>query len=249
MRALVTGMNGTVAPVVAERLRREGFEVVAWDRAEVPPDDAGAVRDFVARTRPDWLVHAATGSPDWTATLAVECARASIGFLHTSSASVFSGRGTGPRSLDAEPDATDDYGRYKIECERRVARANPYALVVRIGWQIGERPGGNNMLTYLADAQARDGSVRASTRWFPACSFLTDTADALTDLMARRAEGLYQADGNPGMTFFEIATALNRMQGEPWTVVASDEPVLDHRMVDSRVRIASVTNRLVVRSP
>jgi dTDP-4-dehydrorhamnose reductase len=236
-------MNGTVAPAIADRLRREGFDVVAWDRSRVPPEDATAARDFVARTRPRWVVHAATGSPDWAEALAAECARLSIGFLHTGSASVFSGRGAGPRTIDAEPDADDDYGRYKIECERRVARANPRALVVRIGWQIGERPGGNNMLTYLAEADARDGRVRASTRWYPACSFLSDTADALFDLMARGAEGLHQADGNPGLTFFEIASALNRLHGEPWTVESADEPVLDHRMADPRVRIASITDR------
>ena len=35
MKFLVTGMNGTVSPVLAARLRRDGHAIVAWDRAAV----------------------------------------------------------------------------------------------------------------------------------------------------------------------------------------------------------------------
>ena len=240
MRALVTGTNGTVAPVVAARLERAGHETVAWDRSRVAPDDADAARAFVEWVAPDWVVHAATGSPEWAALLAAARPR----MLYVSSVSVFSGRGPAPIRPGAEPDATDDYGRYKIECERRVAAARPEALVARIGWQIGDAPGKNNMLTYLDETNARDGEVRASTRWFPACSFLADTADALVTLMERGAEGIYHVDANPGLTFFDIATRLNRLHGEPWRVVESDDPVLDLRMADERVSIAPITETI-----
>ncbi len=244
MKALVTGVNGTVAPVVAERLAAAGHEVVAWDRSRVSPDDPTAVRAFVAEVAPTWVVHAATGSPVWAETLAEACERGGLGFLFTSSVSVFSGRGPAPLRPDAEPDATDEYGRYKIECERRVAAANPGALIARLGWQIGEAPGKNTMLTYLADTHARDGEVRASTRWFPACSFLRDTADALLDLMERGAAGVYHVDGNPGLSFFEIAARLDRIHGGRWTIVAIDDFALDNRMADERVTIAPITRTL-----
>ena len=240
MKMLVTGTNGTVAPVVVARLRAAGHETVAWDRSRVPPDDPGAVGAFLAETAPDWIVHAAMGSPDWAEALAATPAR----MLYVSSVSVFSGHGPTPLRPEDEPDAADDYGRYKAECERRVAGADPAALVARIGWQIGDAPGTNNMLTYLADTNARDGAVRASTRWFPACSFLRDTAGALVDLMARGAEGIYHVDANPGLSLFEIATGLNRLHGEPWTIVASDDFALDLRMADERVRIAPITERI-----
>ena len=240
MRALVTGTNGTVAPVVVARLEAAGHETVAWDRARVPPDEAGAVEAFLAEVEPDWTVHAAMGDPAWAASLAAWPSR----MLYVSSVSVFSGRGGARLRPGDEPDAADDYGRYKAECERRVAAADPRALVVRIGWQIGEAPGNNNMLTYLADRNLREGRVAASTRWFPACSFLGDTAGALVELMERGAEGIYHVDGNPGLSFFEIASGLSRLHGSPWTVVATDEPVLDYRMADDRVRIEPITNRI-----
>jgi dTDP-4-dehydrorhamnose reductase len=240
MKVLVTGTNGTVAPVIVERLGAAVHETVAWDREHVPPDDVGAARAFVAEVAPDWIVHAAMGSAHWAEVLAGTGVR----LLYISSVSVFSGHGRVPLRPGDEPDATDDYGRYKIECERRVVAAKPDALVVRIGWQIGDAPGTNNMLTYLANAGARDGAVRASTRWFPACSFLADTADALVDLMERGAEGIYHVDANPGLTLFEIATRLNRLHGEPWTVVATDDFAHDNRMADERVTVAPITQRL-----
>src|SRR5688500_14413770 len=123
MRALVTGTNGTVAPVVVARLGAAGHETVAWDRSLVAPDDAEAVRTFVAEVAPDWIVHAAMGSPEWAVTLAGTAPR----LLYVSSVSVFSGHGAVPLRPGDEPDATDDYGRYKIECERRVAAAKPDA--------------------------------------------------------------------------------------------------------------------------
>jgi dTDP-4-dehydrorhamnose reductase len=243
MKVLVTGTNGTVAPVVVERLAASGHGVVAWDRSRVSPDDPAAVRAFVARVSPDWIVHAATGSPDWAETLAAASGLPAR-LLYVSSASVFSGRGPAPIRTDAAPDAADDYGVYKAECERRVAAANADTLIVRIGWQIGDAPGGNTMLTYLAEAHARDGAIRASTRWFPACSFLRDTADAFLELMEREAAGVYHVDGNPGLSFFEIASRLNRLHETPWTVVPSDDFVFDNRMADDRVAVAPITLRL-----
>ena len=37
---------------------------------------------------------------------------------------------------------------------------------------------------------------------------------------------------------------LDRLQGRGWTVVASDAPELDNRMVDSRVSVKPITARL-----
>ena len=64
MKAIVTGMNGTVAPVLARTLIDAGHTVIAWDRSRVPTDNREAVRDFIHGEHPDWFFHVATGSPD-----------------------------------------------------------------------------------------------------------------------------------------------------------------------------------------
>ena len=43
MKALVTGMNGTVAPALASSLSKAGHTVMPWDRSVVPIDRVGIV--------------------------------------------------------------------------------------------------------------------------------------------------------------------------------------------------------------
>jgi dTDP-4-dehydrorhamnose reductase len=251
MKAILTGMNGTIAPSLARRLREHGHAVVAWDRSRVPPDDPLACRGFLLQVAPDACFHLATGSPDWVETLAGLCSELQIRFLFTSSVSVFSDRQQGPFAVDATPDATDDYGRYKIECERRVRSANAAALIARLGWQIGDAPGSNTpgwntMVDHLCQRMERDGRIEASVHWLPACAFLGDTAEVLHRLMEDFPAGTYHIDGNPGMSFYEIVRALDRVQGRSWKIVPSTTPVLDMRMVDQRLSVTPITARFGV---
>ena len=243
MKALVTGMRGTVAPVLAQALRAGGGTVAPWDRSLHPIDSPAAVRDFIRGEQPDWFCHLAMGSPDWAGWAAEACAENGIPFLYVGSVSVYAAAQTGPFTPADLPVPDDDYGRYKLECERRVLAAHPRAHVVRIGWQIGDRPGGNQMVDHLDRTFREQGRIDASVRWFPGCSFLADTADSLVSIL-RLPPGLYHLDGNPGLNFFEIAAGLNHRLGEPWTVVPVAGLVQNRRMLDPRVSVAPIDRRL-----
>jgi dTDP-4-dehydrorhamnose reductase len=199
------------------------------------------VRTFIRHTRPDWFLHIATGSPDWAELAAQVCAEERIKFLFTSSVSVFSNQQYGPFSVDVEPAATDDYGAYKIECEQRVRRANTQASIARLAWQIGTAPGSNNMIDYLHRTMQANGQIEASTNWYPACAFLEDTADGVYRLIDAYEADTYHLDGNPGLTFHEIVTSLNRLHGEQWTIVPTATPVQNNRMLDDRITITPIT--------
>jgi len=244
MKAIVTGMNGTVAPAVASFLRSGGVQIVAWDRSILPIDDLSATSSFLERERPDVFLHVATGPPQWAETVARECGRLQIQFLFTSSVSVFSENGTGPYRPGDQPTATDDYGRYKAECERLVQGANPRAIVARLGWQIGEAPGSNNMIDYLERTAAEAGHIDASAQWYPSCSFLPDTAAALTSLLHRHEPGIYHVNGNKDLNFFIIVSGLNRLHGKRWDVRPGTDPARDDRMLDERVHVAAIDKRL-----
>ena len=237
-KVLLTGMNGTVAPVVAEELRGRGYETLAWDRGAASPDDRGAVERFIREVRPSALIHCAMGSPQWAENMARVCAEEGSAFLYVSSASVYGTQQQGPFKVDDAPEPSDDYGRYKLECEQRVRAANETARVVRIGWQIALRRGGNNMAEYLAQRQAEHGHIAASTEWFPACSFLDDTARGLADVLAL-PPGFFLLDGNPGWSFRDIAAALNTAMGGLWDVRPSAEFRWNNRMIDERLPCAS----------
>ena len=242
MKALVTGMNGTVAPALAQALAKTGHEIVPWDRSRHPVDNPEAVRFFIRCEKPDLFCHAAMGGPDWAEWAARTCAEDRIPFLYTSSVSVYAAAQSGPFAIRDIPLPDDDYGRYKLECERRVRAAHPAAHIVRLGWQIGSAPGGNQMVDYLDRTFKEKGQIDASTRWFPGCSFLPDTAESLVQIL-KLPPGLYHLDGNPGLNFFEIATGLNRLLGNPWKVVSVAGLVQNHRMLDPRVSVASIARR------
>ena len=248
MKALVTGMNGTVAPALAQALAKAGYAIVPWDRSVHPVDNPEAVRVFIRCEKPDLFCHAAMGGPDWAEWAARTCAEDRVPFLYTSSVSVYAAAQSGPFAIRDIPLPDDDYGRYKLECERRVRAAHPAAHIARLGWQIGSAPGGNQMVDYLDRAFKEKGQIDASTRWFPGCSFLPDTAESLVKTL-KLPPGLYHLDGNPGLNFFEIASGLNRLLGNPWKVVSVAGLVQNHRMLDPRVPVASIARHFPTLPP
>ena len=244
MNALITGMNGTVAPMVAACLVRSGHSVTAWDRAVVPTDQPDAVRDFILRTKPDWLFHIAMGSADWAEMMARVCAEQGIKFLFTSTVSVYAGTQQGPFTVDVAPEPNDDYGRYKMDCERRIRAVCPAAIIARLGWQIGTAAGSNNMIDFLEKAFRGKGQIEASHKGIPSCAMLPDTAACLVRLMQEFLAGLYHLEGNPGLNFHEIVTRLNRLRGNPWVVVPNDSHVQNNRMLDDRIPMNPITRTL-----
>jgi len=246
MKAILTGMNGTVAPALARYLSNAGFEISAWDRKLIPTEDHARNEAFILSEKPDWFFQIATGSPDWMASTAAICKQHGIKFLFTGSVSVFDGGKSGPFSIDHIPDATDDYGRYKADCERRIVAVNPDAIIARLGWQIGDAPGNNNMVDFLTRTQKEKGQIEASAGWIPSTAYLSDSVEALYKLMTDHPAGLYQLEGNPGFSFYQIVSALNERFQRPWKVVRKDEPRRDIRMLDDRIAMGKLDQHLSI---
>lgn len=241
MHFIITGMNGTVAPVLAHHLQSQGHTTVAWDRTQVPTDNAGLMARFIYEQRPDGFFHVATGSPEWAASVARICAELNIKFLFTSSVSVFSNEQEGPFAVTTPPQASDDYGKYKREVEQKVLAANPQATIARLGWQIGAERGKNHMVDYLMRQMDEKGRIEASTRWYPSCAFLEDSAAALSQLMTDYSPSLYHIEGNPGLNFYEIVQNLNRLHGGTWSVEPNENFVHNQRMTDDRLTVRQIT--------
>lgn len=183
------------------------------------------------------VMHFAMGATDWTEWMALECLTRGLRFLHTSSVSVFGGHQVGPFRLQDEPEPDDDYGRYKFEGEQRALTANPNAAVYRIGWQIGEAPGSNNMVDYFVREYAAHGVLRASVFWFPGASRLVDTAECLVESFFSGDKGLFHVDANPGLNLYEIALLTRDRIGADWQIEPVEGFVRNHRMLDKRITI------------
>lgn len=256
LKAIITGASGAVGTALQQRLAMDGATVVAWDRQAQPIDDYSTMEAFVRQEAPDVLFHLATASQptgrdnegwlvnyEWTSELAWVTRTLGVRFVFTSSVMVFTNDNRGPFTVDSRTDALDDYGYEKRMAERRACYQNPDAVVARLGWQIGTAAGSNNMIDFLESQQAEHGEIRASRRWYPACSFLADTADALVRL-STSAGGLYLLDSNPRWTFYQIASALNAQHGDRWQVRPTSDFVYDQRMIDPRVGLPPLDARL-----
>ncbi len=244
--ALVTGLNGTLAPVVAEALQVRGMNVAAWDRKRVSPDDEAACMRELERVRPAAVYHLGLGSETWAALLAGWCDRHDVPFLFTSTAMVFNHEPDGPHRVSDERTAKDDYGRYKIRCEEAIASVSGQAVIARIGWQIGAQRGGNNLLEALWRMIETDGLIRAGIRWRPACSFMSDTAEALVQLGSGGVPGTYHLDSNvaDALSFHDIVLRLRTLHEADWRVEAVDDYVHDQRLLDQVQRLPDLTERL-----
>ncbi|MEM6784584.1 MAG: sugar nucleotide-binding protein [Bacteroidota bacterium] len=277
MNALLTGANGTVGQALAAHLRDQDATVTPWNRHATPPLDLDAQAWLFDAVQPDAVFHLAiaaqpTGRENeghlvnvaWPEAIARLCAERGIALVFTSTAMVFEDGPSGPFHPDTAPTAQGGYGGQKREAENVVHAANPDARIVRLGWQIAPTlgkdaasksqhnvAGGNHMGAHLAARAARGEVVGASTRWYPACSFLPDTAAALVAALdvppgtyMADANGTQTADQETGVSFYDLVCALRDHYGTDWHVEPNEDFVFDQRMIDPRLPVQSLATRL-----
>lgn len=256
MKVMITGASGVVGSGLRRYLEKRGDEVIAWDRSRVPIDDYAQMEAYVRQHQPTALFHLATASKltgrdnenwwvnyHWTSELAWICRQLRVKFIYTSTVMVYTDSAVGPFTPESTPDAKSGYGHDKLTAEERTFSQNPDSIVARLGWQIGDSVGSNNMIDYLAKQMAEHGEIRASTRWYPACSFVTDTAQALVSLMDK-SPTVYLVNSNTRWTFYEIVVALNEKYGSNWKITPTEDFIYDQRMLDARVTIPELNVRL-----
>ena len=249
MRVLVTGANGQLGHDLVEVCAAAGDDVIAAGRAELDVGDHGAVRAFVADTRPDTIVNCAA----WTAVdacegdparaerdnaLAVRWLRAAaddVGahLVQISTDYVFPGDLDRPYREDDATGPRSVYGASKLAGE---LEAGPDAAVVRTAWVCGEH-GANMVRTVLRllDGGAPRLAFVADQRGNP--TFTAELAPVVRALAAERATGVFHAtntatgaDGAPGLSWYEFVQAIVAAAGgdpaivHPITTAELDPP-------------------------
>jgi dTDP-4-dehydrorhamnose reductase len=235
-RALVTGLNGRLAPLLKEALASMGVEIVGFDRAVLDIEDINAQRDYLKAERVDCIFHLANGSENWVGILAGLAKEFDIPFLYTSTESVFEPTSKGPFTPEREADATGDYGAYKIRCERAALDANSDAIIARLGWQMFDTFEVDNLLCHVRDMKNEHGVIHASSHWLPAVAFVGHTMQCMLDLMDAEVPGIYHIGGNEsGLSFFDLVNLINEHHQLGWDVQESEDPARDGRIIDDRV--------------
>ena len=236
MKLLFTGMNGTVAPVVARYFHANGHQIISYDRNIISTTDFKEITSFMIDQHIEGCLHFAMGSVEWSEMLARIANEHSIKFLYVSTVSVFSNTQIGPHDITRVPQPDDDYGRYKYQSELAIKNVNPHAYIARIGWQIGSNDEGNQMIHYFKSQMQENGYIAASSLWYPSCSFLEDTAKALYAIFSNLSPDLYLVNSNDHYTFYKICNHFAKLYD--WMNVRETKHfTADHRMIDDRVKI------------
>ncbi len=227
-RWVITGSLGQLGRALADPLATPGGEIAA--AGDLPELDI-ADRDGLARflqglAAPLVLANAAAfthvdrcerePAAAWRANvegperLAEICQARGFRLVHVSTDYVFAGDGSRPYREDDPPAPTSEYGRTKLEGERRVLALCPSALVVRTSWVFGR--GRNFIAAILAQAQERRRNqdrtplrVVDDQRGRP--TYAVDLAAAIRELVEADARGLYHVANHGEATWWEVARA------------------------------------------
>lgn len=240
-RILITGLHGTLAPYVAKLAEEQGYKVIAWPRNLVDPTNVSEASLFLFRMNLSAIVHCATGEPCWAGTMAHFASVHKIPFVFTSSVMVYSNRRNGPYRIFDPADSVEEYGLYKMRCEEAIRDQNMRACIIRLGWQIAESDQGNHMVSFLDHEQKEKGYVECSNEWYPACSFIEDTAKTIMKCVNEKWYGLFHLDGNcqDQYTYAEIVEKLKKKYHKDWEIKIVNNYVHDQRMIDEYLPVLS----------
>lgn len=166
---LLTGVNGQVGGECLPLLQALG-EVVAPTRAELDMSDPEAVRAFVRKIKPRWIVNPAAYTAVDKAeseadaafaineagvkALAEEATTLGAPVLHFSTDYVFAGGGTEPWREDDPTAPLGVYGASKLAGEQALAASGAPYMIFRTSWVYGAR-GKNFLLTILRFAREK----------------------------------------------------------------------------------------------
>lgn len=216
MKAIITGMNGTLAPYIYEKFTDHGYEMVVWNRSQVHIDNLNQIKAFINKENPDLFLHIATGPPEWIELILQAIKPLNIPFLFTSSEAVYDSKQEGPFKVEDIPKSRQTYGKYKLKCENIINRdymENSY--IIRLGWQIALHTHKNNMLAYLVN----EGHIKASKHWTPSASFMPDTAEGILEVLKNYPPDLYHIDSNHNnLSFYELVVSLKKAFMLPITI-------------------------------
>ena len=229
MRMVIVGAQGQVGSELTRRAPGLGYEVLAWDQAELDITNAAAVDQALNASGAEVVINAAAYTAvvqaeqqpalafavnrDGPAHLAAACDRLNIPLLHISTDYVYDGRKTSPYVEEDSTGPLGVYGASKLAGDEAAGRLLPRHLILRVSWVFGIY-GQNFVKTILRLARERD-ELRIVADQCGGPTYAGDIADLLLNLARRIAEidadnawGIYHYCGQPATTWHGFATAI-----------------------------------------
>lgn len=201
---MVLGAGGMLGRVLEEVLEEAFPGTIAATRAEADVTDRFRLESDIERLRPDAIINCAAHTDvdgcetdkeeawrinaEGAENVARAAAAAGCRLLHVSTDFVFDGRARVPYTEDAAPAPLSEYGRSKLDGERRVAALAPDHLIVRTAWLYGA--GRPNFVDAIRARARNGGTLRVVDDQLGSPTYVLDLARALCLLVDGEARGL-----------------------------------------------------------
>ncbi|MFQ5876769.1 MAG: dTDP-4-dehydrorhamnose reductase [Acidobacteriota bacterium] len=224
---LVIGAAGMLGSLLSERLEQSFPATIAATRAEIDVEDRFRLEAEIERLRPTVVINCAAFADvdgceidrdraqrvnaDGAENVARAAASAGCRVVHVSTDFVFDGRADRPYREEDPTAPLSEYGRSKLEGERRVAAAAEDHLIVRTSWLYG--PGRTGFVDAIR-CRAREGGILRvvhDQRGTP--TYAADLAEALERLLATDRRGIVHFANLGVASRYEMAQAIVEATG------------------------------------
>ncbi|MHB8146023.1 MAG: dTDP-4-dehydrorhamnose reductase [Vulcanimicrobiaceae bacterium] len=230
MRVLLIGGSGQLGTEIGRRW--SGYDISAPPHAELDLEDVAALESAIDRLRPKVVVNCAafhnvdrcTAEPERAfaanavavGKAAAICHRRDVLFVTISTDYVFDGQAREPYLESDAPNPISAYGVSKLAGEYLVALQLSPALVVRTCGVYGVRASSTKGYTFIDRiiAQATAGEpVRIVNDVIASPTYAGHLAEALQQLVAAGATGLYHAANVGAVSWYDFAAEALRQAG------------------------------------
>ena len=238
-KAFITGITGTVAPYLKKELEENGYQVFDKHFRINEDIDLEELKVYIKDIKPDVIYHLALGPVSFAETLATYAKENNIKFVYISTVSVFEDNQGGPYYKETEITVSNDYGKYKHECEKAVYNIYKESYILRIGWQMSEKADDstNNMFRFVKDNLNESNEITVSNKFYPSVSFLDDTAKALRTTVENNQPDLYLINSNLNMSLFELLNYHKKKFNKDWIIKEDNSFSRNDIMIDERVEV------------
>lgn len=252
MKLLVTGANGQLGYDVCKVLTARVIEHNGVDIGDFDISDQQAVSTYMAKYRPDGVIHCSawtavdqaedeaekcrTVNVDGTRNIAEACKKNSAKMLYVSTDYVFPGTGEQFHAPDDPVEPLGVYGRTKLGGELVVKALLEQYFIVRTSWVFGKN--GKNFVNTMLRLAETEAEVNVVNDQIGSPTYTADLAPLLCDMILTDRYGVYHATNEGICSWAEFAQEIFRLKGKKVQVNAvptSEYPTRAVRPLNSRM--------------
>ena len=242
MKILITGANGMLAKSVRKRL--EGNEIICTDVEDLDITNEEAVKEFVAKVKPEYIINCAAFTAvdkaetageivekinaDGPRNLAKAAKENESVLVHVSTDYVFGG------DLDVEKDYKEDdpknpvtaYGITKLHGEEAIKENLDKYYIFRTAWLYGD--GNNFVRTMLKLGETKD-EINVVSDQHGSPTYAEDLANFIVEAIEKKIPyGIYNATNEGYTTWYDFTKAIFEYAG----IICKVNPVTTEEYIE-----------------